>query len=253
MNVSFKRLFPAVIPWLDVCALMGWGMLFLKYRVTGQLSLLIHPNYIILTQTAGFVLLCVGSLRALRLIRNKTNTPEIPHVTLLPPGFGMGLMTGVAIAGLLITPTILNSETALQRGVSDTLPSTQTNVESFYNPTPPEDRSLVDWVRTLNAYPEPDVYTGQPANVSGFVVHPPELPEDFILLARFVITCCAVDAYPVGLPVRVRDRADYPTDEWLLVTGEMATETFGPRRQLIIEPSEIETIPIPSDPYAFNE
>ncbi|MEM8642434.1 MAG: TIGR03943 family protein [Cyanobacteria bacterium P01_G01_bin.54] len=240
-----------LLPWLDVLALISWGSLMLKYHATGQLRLLIHPNYAPLTLAAGFVLLIVGCLRLLYLLRRKGVVQELPHFTLLPPGLGMGLLTGVAIAGLIIPPTVLASDTALQRGISDTLPVTQTQVQSFKNPTPPEERSLIEWVRTLNAYPEPDAYTDQAVDVTGFVVQPPELPKDYLLVSRFVITCCAVDAYPVGLPVRVGDRNNYPADSWLRVQGVMATETFGSRRQLIIDPEEIEIIDTPDDPYEF--
>ncbi|MGB0563335.1 MAG: TIGR03943 family putative permease subunit [Spirulinaceae cyanobacterium] len=252
--LRLRTAIPVLLPWLDILAMLSWGSLMLKYYATGQLRLLIHPNYIPLTLAAGFVLLMMGFLRLLRLLRQWRQSmiaQALPHFTLLPPGLGMGLLTGVAIAGLLIPPTVLASDTALQRGISDTLPVTQTQVQSFYNPTPPEERSLIEWVRTLNAYPEPDAYTDQAVDVTGFVVHPPELPEDYVLVSRFVITCCAVDAYPVGLPVKVSDRDDYPADSWLRVQGVMATETFESRRQLIIDPQDLETIPTPDDPYEF--
>lgn len=254
MMVRLQSRASLLLPWLDVLALLSWGSLLLKYYATGQLRLLIHPNYAILTTVTGFVLLMVGCFRGVRLVRDRRKSAmmaDFPHFTLLPPGVGMGLLATVAIAGLLIPPKVLSSDTALQRGISDTLPVTQTAVESFYNPTPPEERSLIDWVRTLNAYPEPDAYTDQAVNVTGFVVHPPELPEDYILVARFIITCCAVDAYPVGLPVKVGDREEYPADDWLTVKGVMATETFESRRQLVIDPEDLETIPTPADPYEF--
>lgn len=253
--VRFRFLIPPlVLQWLDVLALLSWGSLLLKYYVTGQLRLLIHPNYALLTVVAGFTLLVIACFRGLRLITRRRQTGELDtmlHSTLLPPGFGMILLTSVAIAAHLIPPTVLASETALQRGVSDALPTTQTEVQSFYNPTPPEERSLLDWVRTLNAYPEPDAYAGQAVDVTGFVVHPPDLPDDYVLLARFVITCCAIDAYPVGLPIQVSDREKYPADSWLSVQGVMGTETLTNRRQLVIEADAIETIPTPDDPYEF--
>lgn len=75
---------------------------------------------------------------------------------------------------------------------------TRIEPESFRGANNPEDRSIVDWTRTLSVYPEPEAYAGQPVDVKGFVVHPPKLDEDLIIVARFMITCCAADAYPVG-------------------------------------------------------
>ena len=254
---------PRIMPWLDVFALLAWGTLFLKYVVTGQIKLLIHPNYIGLVLATSIVFLLLAALRGLYIIRtnlNQDNRSE--HITLFSPHFSSSLLLIIAILGLLIPPSILSSQAALQRGVTDTLPLTRFQPQSFRTSTKPEDRSLFDWVRTLNAYPEPDAYTGQKANVKGFIIHLPELPDNYILLARFVVTCCAVDAYPVGIPVQLEDsRVNYPQDRWLVVQGTMKTETLPvlshnsepgkEERQLVLVAKSVEEIPTPSDPYDY--
>ncbi|MFM7571626.1 MAG: TIGR03943 family putative permease subunit, partial [Snowella sp.] len=139
----------------------------------------------------------------------------------------------------------------------------QLQAESFQANVKPEERSLVDWVRTLNAYPEPDAYAGQKAKITGFVVHPPDLPDNYILLTRFILTCCAVDVYPVAIPVRLEgDRRQYPQDTWLEVQGIMETETLkanpqtsqkseSQKRQLVLNAQSVRTIPTPADPYSY--
>ncbi len=250
-----------VIPWLDGCALFAWGLLMVKKYFTGGLSLLIHPNYFGLVLVAGWLLVALGIIVLARQVQEwrsppppVANTGELQHITLFPLGVGTLLLLPAAIAGLLIPPRILGSETAVQRGITESnLPYTQTQVQSFYNETKPEDRSLLDWVRTLNAYPEPDAYTDQPARVTGFVVHSEALPDNYLLIARFTIACCAVDASPIGLPVKLPgDRAEYPPDTWLQLSGTMATATLDGQRQLVIEIEEagdIEEIPAPANPY----
>jgi uncharacterized repeat protein (TIGR03943 family) len=105
-------------------------------------------------------------------------------------------------------------------------------------------------VRTLNIYPEPDAYLGQKMNVSGFVVYRPEIPANYLMLSRFVITCCAADAYPVALPVKFTgDRTTYPQDSWLQVKGKAIVETFGGSRQLVIAATELQPIKAPKNPY----
>ncbi|NEO25765.1 MAG: TIGR03943 family protein, partial [Kamptonema sp. SIO4C4] len=186
-----------LVPWLDVFALFLWGTLFIRYRFTGELRLLIHPNYFNLVFGAGIVFLVMSGMRMGHLLQNKqTQLPQGQHITLFPPGLGTGLLTVVAILAFLIPPRVLTSEVALQRGVRESLPVTQIETQTFYTDIKPEERTLVEWVRTLNAYPEPDAYSEQPVNVTGFVIHTPDLPEDYLFLARFVITCCAVDASP---------------------------------------------------------
>ncbi|TVQ59452.1 MAG: TIGR03943 family protein [Spirulina sp. DLM2.Bin59] len=253
--IRLKRLYPQLLPWLDVLALFQWGALLLKFYVSGQLQLLIHPNYNLLVLAAGAVFLVLSSLRAKHLIyrrRTGVNDGPLQHVTLFPPGLGAGLLLGAAVLGFVIPPAILASDTALQRGVNESLPYTRMEAQSFYNPIPPEERSLLDWVRTLNAYPEPDAYRDQGVDLKGFVIHSPTLPSNYLLISRFVISCCAVDAYPIGLPVQLKtDREEYPQDTWLQVQGRMATGEFDNRRQLVIVAEEIETIPTPRDPYEF--
>ncbi|NEP27497.1 TIGR03943 family protein, partial [Moorena sp. SIO3I6] len=97
-----------------------------------------------------------------------------------------------------------------------------------------------------------DAYTGQKVKVDGFVVIAPNLPPDHLLISRFVITCCAADAYPLGLPVKLTEnRNDYPSDTWIEVEGNMITETLDDKRQLVIEASGIKKIPEPENPYYY--
>lgn len=250
-----------VVEWLDVLAIAAWGILLLKYWFTGELKLLIHPHYFWLVLLTAICLLILSALKAWNLVisrlrtpsrREKAPPPSVGHITLFPPGWSSGLLLATAILGLLVAPKIFTSQTAVQRGVNESLTITRSKTQSFRTSTRSEERSLIDWVRTLNVYPEPDAYIGKKAKVQGFVVYPPELPEQYLLITRFVITCCAADAYPVALPVKLTgSRKDYPTDTWLEVEGKMIAETQQDKRQLIIEASSVKKIPPVSDPYAY--
>jgi uncharacterized repeat protein (TIGR03943 family) len=248
------------LPLLDISALAAWGILMLSYWHRGQLSLLIHPNYFGLVVATGFTLLIIASLRVSQLIKEARqralgNAPTLPvgqHISLLPPGWSSAILLSTAILGLMITPRVFTSQTAIQRGVTETSLLTRSQPQSFRSASDPKERSLIEWVRTLNVYPEPDAYTGQPVKVRGFVVHPPDLPSEYFLISRFVITCCAADAYPVGLPVKLKeDRKTYPIDTWLEIEGQMITQTLKGKRQLTIEASSLKKIPEPANPYYY--
>jgi uncharacterized repeat protein (TIGR03943 family) len=258
-----------LLPGLDILALLGWGGLLLNYWRSKQLTLLIHPNYFSLVFGTGILLLILGVVKAWQLInsfryKNRENEREtLQHLTLFAPGISSGILVIIAIAGFLIPPGVLNSQVALQRGVSESLPITREQPQAFYTSIKPEERTLIDWIRTLNVYPEPDAYAGQKAKVTGFVVQLPQLPENYFLLTRFILTCCAVDAYPVGLPVKIDSPLDkYPADTWLEVEGEMKTEilnvnsqtleaTESAKRQLVIVAQSVKKIPIPANPYGY--
>lgn len=250
------------IPWLDGIALLFWGILLLKYTFTGEYLLLIHPNYYGLVLGSGIVLTILGILQIKVNLSQKTNSSR-EHLALFPPGLSSSVLILVAIAGLIIPPRILNSQTALKRGVSE-LPLTNVQPEAFRTPTKPEERSLIEWIRTINAYPEPDAYQGQPAKVTGFVLHLEELPANYLMLSRFVITCCAVDAYPIGIPVKLEtSRQAYEVDSWLEVTGVMTTEMIPTKdrvdsamitnqRSVVLKAESIQSIPTPRDPYNYR-
>ncbi len=246
--------------WLDNLVFITWGILLLKYAITGEYKLLIHPNYFWLMAVTSILLLLMGTFRILLLVKSPNySIDNSQHLTIFPAKFSSTLLLIVAIAGIIIPPNILTSKTALQRGVTENLPLTSSQPQSFITRTKPEERSIIDWVRTLNAYPEPDAYQGQPAKVMGFVLHLPELPENYFLISRFIVTCCAVDAYPIGIPVQLEvNRNTYPPDTWLEITGIMKTvnlpsKDYQNQRKLVLVPSQIKQIPPPKDPYFKNE
>ncbi|MDZ8050313.1 MAG: TIGR03943 family putative permease subunit [Aulosira sp. ZfuVER01] len=243
-----------LMSWLDVLAIIAWGILILKYWVSGKLNLLIHPDYFWLAILGAVGLLIVGFFKAGQLWqrRPRDEVPNPQHLTLFPPGWGSALLLTAAILGLIITPRVFASQTALDRGVTELVAATRAQPQAFRATIRPEERSLVDWVRTLNVYPEPDAYTGQKVKVQGFVIHPPELGKEYLFLARFVITCCAADAYPAGLPVKLTDTLhQYPADTWLEVEGQMITETLSGKRQLTIAANSLKSIPQPKNPYVY--
>ena len=269
------------VDFLGAVAIFSWGLLLVKYAVTGQYQLLIHPNYFYLMLATGVILIVIGLLKVWQLAKGKAivNSDE-QHLTIFPPGVGSSLLLVAAIAGLLIPPNVLTSKTALQRGVTETLPATRSQPQAFANRTRPEDRTLIDWVRTLNAYPEPDAYAGQSAKLEGFVIRLPDLPKNYLLLSRFILNCCAVDAYPVFIPVELPpDAPTYPADTWLQVSGKMTTQNLAidvvqdrkiirnaptndsarsnnhqarAKRRLVLQAEKTQKIPTPRNPYRYQ-
>ncbi|MBD2771809.1 TIGR03943 family putative permease subunit [Iningainema tapete] len=244
-----------LLPWLDVLAISAWGILILKYWLTDKLGLLIHPKYFGIVIAGGFGLLIVSIFKAQEILQRRSTREVIPsnqHITLFPANFSSALLLFTAILGIMITPRVFASDTALQRDFSDLLTTSRPQPQAFRPNTRPEERSLVDWVRTLNVYPEPDAYTGQKVKVQGFAIHPPELGKEYLFLARFVITCCAADAYPIGLPVKLKEPRDkFPQDTWWEVEGQMFTENLSGKRQLTIAATSLKKIPQPSKPYSY--
>ncbi len=265
------------LPWrdlLDVLAIGTWSAMLFRYWFSGKLLLLLHPDYAWLSNTAAVVLgvMAVYKLisvlkswigfskekrsaaQAKRAIANKAS--DDGHVSLLPKNWSSLILLGVAVFGLIYSPAAFASQTATQRGITDTLTLTRAQPQQFVRAAKPEDRSVIDWIRIVSVYPEPDEYTDEPVDLEGFVVYPETWPRGYVMVSRFVLTCCAADAYPVGLPVKLPESQlsngqPYPVDSWLAVSGRMVTDTLDGRRQVAIAPTEIRTIEAPRNPYEY--
>ncbi len=278
------------LPWrelLDVLALGTWSAMLFRYWFSGKLLLLLHPDYAWLSNTAAVVLAITALYKLLNLLKgalrgprggslkssgskrrtarqakstaNKTAAKKANddgHVTLLPRNLSSSILLGVAVFGLIYTPAAFASQTATQRGITDTLTLTRAQPQRFARVAAPAERSVIDWIRLVSVYPEPDEYTDEPVELEGFVVYPETWPAGYLMVSRFVLTCCAADAYPVGLPVKLPDSPltddrPYPVDSWLAVSGKIVTDTLDGRRQVAIIPSEIRTIEEPRNPYQY--
>jgi uncharacterized repeat protein (TIGR03943 family) len=246
LRIRWQRL----LAWLDCFSLGAWGVLLLLYWRRGDLNLLINVAYHGLTVFAAIVLLGLAVGRGIELWRSPTPVESGDHLALLPRRLSAVLLLGVAVLGFLLPPRLFASDLARQRSLNELTALERGQIQSFRPSRPPEERTLTDWVRTLNVYPEPDAYTGQPVRVEGFVLLPPDLPKDTFLLSRFVLTCCAADAYPIGVPVLPPPGSPrHRPDTWLRVEGQMQTVTLAGQRQVAIAARKIEPIPAPRNPY----
>lgn len=93
--------FPHILNALDILAISAWGILLLQYWLSGNLGLLIHPNYFGLIIATGFALLLIAALKIRELWR-KHPTPKVQHLTLFPLGWSSGLFLLTALLGLLV-------------------------------------------------------------------------------------------------------------------------------------------------------
>jgi uncharacterized repeat protein (TIGR03943 family) len=240
-----------ITDWLTVVAMAAWGVLLLQFWTSGKLGILIHPKYFGLTLSAGFFMLIIAIFQGLKLWRQPKGL-RMQHFSLLSPQWLSVILLVSALVGFIFPLKPFASQTAIQRGLQDTAVVTRARPQAFRTESSPESRSLLEWVRTLDVYPEPDAYQGQKVSVDGFVVYPEKLSDRYLTLARFAITCCAADAYPVGLPVKLnQSRKSYPVDQWFAVKGQMQTEMLEGKRQLVIVASSLKPIPEPKNPYSY--
>jgi uncharacterized membrane protein YcgQ (UPF0703/DUF1980 family) len=96
-----------ILPWLDVIALLAWGIILVKYYFSGQLKLLIHPNYFWLVLITGMILLLVTAYKAWQLWQQKqkpnlevVGETSSQHINLFPPGWASSMLLVTAILAI---------------------------------------------------------------------------------------------------------------------------------------------------------
>lgn len=91
---------------------------------------------------------------------------------------------------------------------------------------------------------------GTGVELTGFVTHPPSLPEGSFALTRFYVSCCAADAIPYSVPVRPPGPvvpSAYPDDQWLEIRGRLGQLDTG----FTLSPHSITRVKAPDDPYLY--
>jgi uncharacterized repeat protein (TIGR03943 family) len=205
-----------------------------------KLSLFLHPDFIPLAIGAAIILLIITF--ALLFQRHS-------HVHALSWWKTVFLLLPIVVVTFVpLRP--LSSSTALTRGINSGVLSIGRKVNAMQFASNPAKRTLYQWVIALNANPEPTHYDGQPVNIKGFILHDPALPSDQVLLARFIVTCCAADARVLSLPIQKTSAlANAKDDQWFAIKGKMVVVESNGQRSLLVQPDSAEQITEPDDPY----
>lgn len=114
-----------------------------------------------------------------------------------------------------------------------------------------ENLTVRDWASLLIQTQDPSFFRGKPFSALGTVTDSGD--PDVFLLTRFVVTCCAVDAQPVSVPVYFPDwRDDYAPDTWVTVSGgfQVLPDVSAPGNLAVVT-ADIVVEEVPREPYLF--
>lgn len=223
--------------------------------LSNQLILYIHPRYVVFTVVMALLALVfvVASL-VVRLPRDNDDAPG-PRQRVVS---SVAVAFAVLIAGAMVVvpPATLSSDTVTQRAINST--GAGADVKSLAAADVASAASFAkftvrDWASLLRQTSELGFYEGKPVSVTGFVTADSEDPDNVFYVSRFVITCCAVDAQPVGIPVYAPGWKDsLSIDGWVSVTGEFTTNpSSASAEQLALVPETVAPVGEPAEPYLF--
>jgi putative membrane protein len=229
---------------------------------TGSLDLYIHPRYIVFTLAMAAVagVFVVGGLAVLR---DGHDDDEIAEGLATESRFRrVGAVISVIVAAvvsvsvLIVSPTTLTSATVGQRDLNSSSGQAKTQdvatVGSLSSAAFAR-FTVLDWQSLLRQTSDPAFFSDKPVDVVGFVTADDDDPRNSFYVTRFVITCCAVDAQPVGVPVYSPGWSDaVSVDDWVQVTGSFASNP-NPAGSvpIVLLPTDIRSVKEPGDPYLY--
>jgi len=267
--------------WRGVVLIGAISVLILVFWFSGQLSYFIHPRYNVFT-VAMTVIAVVGSLLALvlssrvKVARDKAlvAASQEPHDHDLDhdhdehgvdvPRSRLGIATAVSAAAVsalalvalvVLPPATLSTVTVENRAMNQA--ALGDTAGAFADAQTGDAATFLaftvrEWAGILRQTQDPTFYQGKPVDVVGFVVADKDNPSTFYV-TRFVVSCCSVDAQPVGIPVyETGFESSFPDETWVRVIGEFVINPDPTSSHpLILRPLELVPTEQPRDPYLF--
>jgi uncharacterized repeat protein (TIGR03943 family) len=259
--------------------------LILVFFFSGQLSFFIHPRYNLFTvaMTAVAILFALLSVVMSSRVRRISTSLKNEGTSALPvtlhdhsdpdhdhdhdvevPTTRLGVTTAVVSAVLsvaavvtlvVLPPATLSTVTVENRAINQAaLGDTEAafagaqsgDAETFLAFT------VREWAGILRQTQDPTFFQGKPVDVVGFVVADRENPGTFFV-TRFVVSCCSVDAQPVGIPVYEPGfEQSFPDETWVRVVGEFVVNPdTSSSHPLVVRPRELGPTEQPREPYLF--
>lgn len=205
------------------------------------LKIMIIGVMIILSIAVNINLLLLALILSFTLLKNVKLKPSLSYI-------GMFIAIGVMV---FTAPKSLSSITAFQRESdfnSVTLQGSRSPIQAFSNT---ENYDLGEWISSIMYNPDISSYEGKSVSVRGFIFPRDGFGEDIFMASRFVVTCCAVDARPVGLPVKFEWKDKFKIDEWVRATGKFEVQNINGQDVLVIVAENVEKVDVPSNPYIY--
>jgi uncharacterized repeat protein (TIGR03943 family) len=164
--------------------------------------------------------------------------------------FKPALLSLVIFLGIIIPSGQISSATADQRisNLNSVVVDSSVGVLNNFN-SDTKTYDIGDWITSQNYNTDLNYYNGKEVDLVGFIFAPEFLPDNYFLISRFVIRCCAADATPLGLVVKYDWNDNFAQDEWVRIQGTFSVESVNGKQEMVIIPTSMERSEIPERPY----
>ncbi len=200
---------------------------------------------IILSTT--LIVILIGVMR-LRTIHSDTEEPDSLSLTTT----GTLLIIAIPLLlGALVPAQPLSTSSLSTRGMSLNAPASLDQQSLKTMELAPNDQTILDWIKIFNYQEDLTPYLEQEANVLGFVYHDARLAGGQFMVGRFVITCCAADAFAIGMAVDWSGSANLPDNTWVNVKGPVDVLTIDGTKVPFIHAKSVTPVDAPEQPYLY--
>lgn len=246
--------------WVGVALMMVTVVGTLWLAASGRLTLYIHPRYTLFTVALAIIagLIVTAALATRPEPAHPDHDPDHAHDSAGHPrpardrilAWSRALIAiSAAVVLLVLSPATLSSTTRQSRELvttgqaldSDPPVLTGGNSATF---------SVKDWASVLSQGGS-EAVLGKEVDVSGYVLDQGD--DDVFFVARLLVSCCAVDAQPVGVPVyRPGWRQELDVSSWVAVQGTFVENPDPASPQpAAVKVSALNQVAEPDQPYAF--
>lgn len=235
---------------------LGLFLFLIAKVMNNQLYWYINTRFIILTQI-GIVVLLILAVILFKVSTNKHSDhhDEERHHDQdhdhQPASFNLWIMMVPLLIGVLIPAKPLDSTAVSAKGLTTTSAIISSSSSSHPFETVSEQRNVLDWVKIFYFEKDLNPYLGQKAAVTGFIYLDARLPKGEFFVSRFIIACCAADAYAVGMIVAPPVGTTVKQDDWVQVKGPVEVVSFDGHNSPLIRATAINPIPQPDQPYLY--
>lgn len=212
----------------------------------------ISERFVLLTVLASAGLVLVGASYLLRPGRGRT---DIGHDHGPVSWLGLLIIAAPIVLGWLVPPRPLGAAALGNRELNFT-GREQTGEIASIAPVGETrrasgEKNILDWLTEFQNVPNAAAFTGEEADVTGFVYRDDRFAPGTFLLARYVVSCCVADASPVGLIVQAEEADSLAADQWVQITGRFEPGTFEEQEVPLLIAGEVTPTERPSQPYLY--
>ena len=156
----------------------------------------------------------------------------------------------ILLAGYLLPPKPLSPSSLAQRE-SPAIIEPESRCEA---PKPKEGSSTISinrWKNAINSCKQTSYFNNTDISITGFVSNGllKNYGYNYFYIARYVISCCAVDSVPMKILVEKNFFIDYPDGTWLTVKGKLSQKVVNGQAEYVITDARATKIDQPKYPY----